>query len=371
MKRALLSLVSLALCLATAAPVCAADHGDAAIISHGFVAGDLPTPSCHASTIAEPEPGEFIVAWFGGSAEGHKDVGIWTSRRKNGSWGKPVEVATGVQPDGSRWPCWNPVLFQKPGGELLLFYKVGPDPRSWWGLVRSSGDGGRTWSAPERLSRDGTTIAGGPVGPIKNKPVLLVDGSLLTPSSTEYDGWRVHFERSGDGGTTWEVIGPVNDGKAINAIQPSILDLGAGKLLAVGRTRNSKRIFQIESTDGSRTWGEMTLTDLPNPNSGTDAVTLADGRHLLIYNHTEKGRSPLNIAVSTDGKGWTPAVTLETEPGEFSYPAIIQATNGTVHVTYTWKRKKIAHQVIDPAQLDPSRPGRTVSLPVQPVSPDE
>lgn len=97
----------------------------------------------------------------------------------------------------------------------------------------------------------------------------------------------------------------------------------------------------------------MTLTDLPNPNSGTDAVTLADGRHLLIYNHSEKGRSPLNIAVSTNGKSWTPALTLETEPGEFSYPAIIQAADGTVHVTYTWNRKKIAHAVIDPAGLPP------------------
>ena len=95
----------------------------------------------------------------------------------------------------------------------------------------------------------------------------------------------------------------------------------------------------------------MSLSDLPNPNSGTDAVTLADGRHLVIYNHTEKGRSLLNIALSADGKAWTPVVMLETEPGEFSYPAIIQASDGKVHVTYTWKRKKVAHAVIDPSQL--------------------
>ena len=330
----------------------AADPGQDAVVSRDFLAGDLPTPSCHASTIAEPVPGTFIAAWFGGTAEGQPDVGIWTSRWVDGKWSAPVAVADGVQPDGKRWPCWNPVLFQKPGGELLLFYKVGPSPMTWWGLIRISTDGGMTWSEPTRLSRDGTAIHGGPVGPIKNKPVALSRDVLLAPSSTETEkGWRAHFERSSDGGATWNVIGPVNDGRAIGAIQPSVLDLGSGKLLALGRTRESKRIFQIESANGGLTWGEMTLTDMPNPNSGTDAVTLADDRHLLIYNHSEKARTPLNIAVSSDGRTWTPAVTLETEPGEFSYPAIIQAAYGKVHVTYTWNRKKIAHAVIDPAKL--------------------
>jgi predicted neuraminidase len=331
----------------------AADVGAGAIVSRGFVFGDLPTPSCHASTIAETKPGEFIAAWFGGTTEGKPDVGIWTSRLEHGSWTAPVEVTTGVQPDGTRWPCWNPVLFQKPGGELLLFYKVGPSPVKWWGLVRSSTDGGRTWSEAERLSREGTAIEGGPVGPIKNKPVMVGRDVILAPSSTEgATGWRTHFERSADGGKTWELIGPVNDGKAIGAIQPSILDLGGGKLLALGRTLSSKRLFQIESGDGGLTWGEMTLMDLPNPNSGTDAVTLADGRHLLIYNHSETARCPLNIAVSTNGRRWTPAVTLETVHAEYSYPAIIQAADGKVHVTYTWKRKKIAYAVINPAKID-------------------
>jgi predicted neuraminidase len=345
----------LALSLHMIEPAPAANDSDAVIVTRGYVAGDLPTPSCHASTITQTHSGEFIAAWFGGTAEKNPDVGIWTSRLENGAWTPPIEVATGLQSDGTRWPCWNPVLFQKPGGGLLLFYKVGPDPRTWWGLVRSSGDGGRTWSRAVRLSRDGTASKGGPLGPIKNKPVALDDGSILAPSSTEDEGWRVHFERSADGGATWEVIGPVNDGKHIGAIQPSILDLGGGRLLALGRTQNGKRIFRVESADAGRTWGEMSLTDLPNPNSGTDAVTLADGRHLLIYNHTERGRSPLNVALSTDGNVWTPVVTLESGPGEFSYPAIIQASDGKVHITYTWKRRKIAHAVLDPEKLD-SRP---------------
>lgn len=333
-------------CAAAAAPTDAE-----AVVARGFVGGDLPTPSCHASTIAEVKQGGLVAAWFGGTAEGHADVGIWVSRFETDAWMPPVQVADGAQPDGTRHPCWNPVLFPKPCGDLLLFYKVGPSPRDWWGMVRKSRDGGRTWTAAERLSRAGTAIAGGPVGPIKNKPVTVDDDVIIAPSSTEDDGWRVHFERSTDGGETWQVIGPVNDGKAIAAIQPSILDAGGGRLVAIGRTRSSKRIFRIESPDNGLTWGEMTLTGLPNPNSGTDAVTLADGRHLLVANLTEKGRSPLNVAISTDGVQWRSVLALETEPGEYSYPAIIQAADGKVHVTYTWHRKKIAHVVLDPTKI--------------------
>ena len=109
------------------------------------------------------------------------------------------------------------------------------------------------------------------------------------------------------------------------------------------------------SEDRGKTWGKMTLTSLPNPNSGTDAVTLRDGRQLLIYNHNPnaKGRSPLNVAVSADGKHWQAALALEDEPGsEFSYPAVIQTSDGLVHITYTWKRRRIKHVVLDPAKLN-------------------
>ena len=96
----------------------------------------------------------------------------------------------------------------------------------------------------------------------------------------------------------------------------------------------------------------MVLTALPNPNSGIDAVTLQDGRHLLVYNPVAKGRTPLAVALSKDGQTWRDVLTLETAPGEYSYPAVIQARNGLVHVTYTWKRLKVKHVVVDPGQLD-------------------
>ncbi len=320
------------------------------IIDTEFVFESAPVASAHASTIAETREG-LVTAWFGGTREGAADVGIWLSRRVNGEWTRPTEVATGVQPDGGRHPCWNPVLFEGRDRTLMLFYKVGPTPQSWWGMLRTSRDGGRTWSDARRLP-DGI------LGPIKNKPVQLADGTLVAPSSTESlerpSKWRVHFEHTSDGGLTWTSALPSAsaDGIAIDAIQPSILVHPGGRLQAVGRSR-SQRVFETWSDDGGRSWTPITLTALPNPSSGIDAVTLSTGRHLIVYNHTTRGRSPLNVAVSRDGKLWDAALTLESEPGEYSYPAIIQSADGRVHVTYTWKRQRIKHVVIDPARLKP------------------
>ena len=315
-----------------------------------FVFETAPFASAHASTIVDTRDG-LVTAWFGGTREGAADVGIWLARRVNGAWTPPTEVATGVQADGVRHPCWNPVLFYAPDKTLTLFYKVGPSPQTWWGMARTSRDSGRTWSEARRLP-DGI------LGPIKNKPVQLADGTLLAGSSTESPGspsmWRVHFERSTDGGLTWTSVVPQAsaDGRRIDAIQPSILVHPGGKLQALGRTR-SGRVFETWSADGGRTWTPLALTSLPSPNSGLDAVTLRDGRHLIVYNHTPQGRSPLNVAISRDGKVWEAVLVLESEPGEYSYPAVIQSADGHVHITYTWKRQRIKHVEIDPARLKP------------------
>ena len=333
---------------------CATVAGQKAVVKSEFIYETAPFPSCHASTIAETKSG-LVVAWFGGTAERNPDVCIYVSRNENGRWTVPVETANGVGFAANRLPCWNPVLFQPRAGPLLLFYKVGPSPALWWGMMMTSHDDGKTWSKPERLPE-------GILGPVKNKPVQLANGDILCPSSTEGEGgWRVHFERTSDGGQTWQATPPVNDGKDIGAIQPSILIHPGGRLEAVGRTRQGK-IFQIRSDDGGRTWGKMTLTSLPNPDSGTDAVTLRDGRQLLVYNHNtkgktnNKGRSPLNVAVANENGTWQAALVLEDDPmapNGFAYPAVIQTSDDLVHITYTWKRQRIKHVVVDPARLAP------------------
>jgi predicted neuraminidase len=328
-----------------------------AVISAGFINEGAPYPECHASTIVEVAPGQLVAAWFGGTKERNPDVGIWVARQEGGKWLPAVEVANGIQPDGKpRLPTWNPVLFAPKGAPLQLFYKVGPNPREWWGMVITSTDGGKSWSSPRRLP-DGI------LGPIKNKPVMLADGTWLSPTSTEGNpdgqGWLVHFERSRDQGATWEKIGPVKKGPSFDAIQGSILFHKNGVMQALHRTKQGV-IAQTWSKDNGQTWSALTAIDLPNPNSGTDAVTLKDGRQLLIYNHSghradeAKGdRWPLDLAVSDDGITWKRVATLETEErvSGYAYPAIIQTADGKVHATYTWGRKLIKHVVLDPTKL--------------------
>ena len=330
----------------------------------GYVSGELiysltekPTAECHASTIVEISDG-LIAAWFGGTYERHADVGIWISYNIKGSWSKPVEVANGFQHDSLRYPTWNPVLFKPDNGPLMLFYKVGPNPREWWGMLMTSEDEGRSWSMPQRLGKN--NAIGDLLGPVKNKPIQLKDGTILCPSSTEIergkrDEWRVHFESTKDYGKTWEVVGPIA-GSEFNAIQPSILTYADGKMQVLCRTQENV-VGQSWSSDNGKTWSSMTATQLPNPNSGTDAVTLKDGRQLLVYNHTTRGkqfpegRDMLNVAISEDGISWKPVLTLERQKGEFSYPAIIQDSKGMVHITYTYFRNSIKHVVVDPQKF--------------------
>jgi predicted neuraminidase len=317
-----------------------------------------PTPECHASTIEETSSG-MITAWFGGTEEKDDDVGIWVSRNEGNGWTRPIEVVDGVQSDTLRYPCWNPVLFQPHTGDLMLFYKVGPTPRDWWGMIMTSADDGKTWSPPRKL---GEGPNGDLIGPVKNKPVQLPDGTIICPSSRETrlpDGnlvWNVHFEKSIDDGNSWETIGPIHDGQEIQAIQPSILQYKNGKMQILCRTIQ-KYISESWSEDGGQTWSAMQLTQLPNPNAGTDAVTLIDGRQLLVYNHTQRGkdfpsgRNMLNVAISEDGKFWKPVLTLERQDGEFSYPAVIQSSDGLVHILYTYRRRTIKHVIIEPIKL--------------------
>ncbi|MEZ6125550.1 MAG: exo-alpha-sialidase [Planctomycetaceae bacterium] len=341
--------------LQAAAPGKPAEAKFPGFVSEEFIYSKAGFPECHASTICETDRG-FVAAWFGGTKEGNSDVGIWSSYHDGSGWSGPKEVANGIQHDGLRYPCWNPVLYQPPGdAPTLLFFKVGPNPREWWGEMMVSYDRGRTF-------RDRRRLPEGIDGPVRCKPILLPDGeTLLCGSSTEYDGWTVHFEstRLFDGmpSGTWKRVGPINTADEFNAIQPTFLQHRDGRLQVLCRTKESVLVTS-ESSDQGTTWSKLEALDLPNPNSGIEVVSLTDGRHLLIYNHLGSGktgwgrRGLLNLAISDDGRTWKKVGVLEQEEkGEFSYPAIIQSSDGLVHLTYTWKRQRVRHVVLDPARI--------------------
>jgi predicted neuraminidase len=380
MVREGIAIIATAASISTNSTAVASKPQSDAIVLSELINAHAPYPSSHASTIAETTSGHLVAAWFGGTGERHPDVGIWFARRGRTAWEAAIEVANGMQADGTRYPTWNPVLFQAPHGPLFLFYKVGPSTAEWWGMVRTSTDDGRTWSAAQRL-------ADGVLGPIKDKPVVLPDGTWLSGSSTEATSsdWRVHFELSRDAGRTWTAAGPVERGAGFDAIQPTILFPGGGKIEALCRTKQGV-IAMTWSTDGGHIWTPLAAAALPNPNSAIDGVTLADGRQLLVYNHAAHSpqwsghgsRYPLDIAVSRDGLTWTHVLALEREPDRAStpsgsaidrpagtpaeqldiinkgaaYPAVIQTADGLVHITYTIDRQAIKHVVVDPRRVN-------------------
>jgi predicted neuraminidase len=307
------------------------------------------TPSfsaCHASTIVELENGYLMAAWFGGSYEGCDDVCIYTATCKNGQWESPQKTAVGQIDALTRVACWNPVLFKADNKLLYLFYKVGPNPREWWGMVKTSTDDGKTWSNETRLP-DGF------LGPIRNKPVQLANRTIICPSSTEsIDGkWRVHIELTNDSLTKWENV-PVDTAGTFDAIQPTLLIHKNGALQMLCRSKQNC-IVQSWSYNNGYSWDSLRCLEIPNPNSGIDAVSLSNGQFLLVYNplfhgsNWFNGRNVLNVAISGDGLNWHDFVTLEDDPdGEYSYPAIIQTSDEKIHITYTANRKNIKHVVL-------------------------
>jgi predicted neuraminidase len=307
-----------------------------------FIFDKAPFASCHASTLVEGEPEKLLAAWFGGTREGTTDVKIWLSRFDGTTWSAPEVVA-----EEMGQPCWNPVLFRDRTKAMWLWYKAGPNPMSWTGYFRKSTDNGKTWGKVEQLPA-------GLLGPIRCKPLQLADGTLLAGTSVEsHRAWGSWIERSKDDGKTWQRFGPINvPGKLYGLIQPTLFEAKDGRIVALMRSRDSKKICQSESKDCGETWSPAVETELPNPNSGVDAVKVDSGDVWLIYNHTDSGRSPLNLARSTDdGKTWKMVHKLEEEAGEFSYPALIQSSRGMLEMTYTWKRRHIKHVSLDPTKI--------------------
>lgn len=335
----------------TAVPYPSPVRDTAGVVCSEFVYDRTAFPSCHASTIAENREGTLVAALFGGTHENNADCSIYITRRESEGWTTPEMVAGGVV-DGVKTACWNPVLFQIPEGDLLLFYKVGVNVQEWTGWLIRSHDGGRTWSEPQMLPD-------GYLGPAKNKPVMVGD-EIYCGTSLERGGWRSYIEVTDREVKEWRKIGPLSNRRGLaQFIQPAFFVRDDGSLQILGRSIDLRGNIQTVFSDSSiNVWSIPLSTGLPNNDSGLDGMTLSDGRFLLVYNHIEAvkhgaaARSPLNVALSENGFDWYAALTLEDSAGdEYSYPSAIETSDGLVHIVYTWHRECIKHVVLDPSRL--------------------
>jgi predicted neuraminidase len=144
-----------------------------------------PFAQCHASTVAETADGNLVAAWFGGTAEKDDDVGIWYSVHNGKKWAAPARAA---KVDNT--PHWNPVLMTDETGEIHLFFKIGKEIPYWQTYWMHSRDG-KTWSKPTEL------VSGdkGGRGPVKNKYIVVKDGTWLAPATTEFGAWNSLADR--------------------------------------------------------------------------------------------------------------------------------------------------------------------------------
>lgn len=312
-------------------------------ITNAFITVQPVTTNSHAATLVEIKPNEIMAAWFGGKYEGAKDVGIYFSTFKNKTWSAPQNLIKPLIKQGDTLPCWNPVLFKSKKEILYLFYKVGKNPREWFGAMITSKDNGKTWSDPKYLPE-------GILGPIKNKPIEATPGIILCGSSTEsVEGnlWRSHVETYNEETNTWKKIA-IADTKNFDIIQPTFL-VHSNKIQMLFRSKHNKLITSW-SEDKGQNWKQTDSINVVNSNSGIDALSLSKQSFLLVNNPLKQGkdwfngRNVLDVEHSNDGIHWAKLFDLEYQPeGEFSYPAIIQTSDKRIHILYTYNRKYIKH----------------------------
>lgn len=318
--------------------------------------------SVHVASLAEFAPGELAAAWYGGSREGARDVAILLSTRTGGlkaSWTLPVAVVTqdSAQRELNRFvkKVGNPLLFSDGRGRLqLLFVSIAVGGWSGSSLNwKESLDAGRTWTPAQRLVLSPFFNVSELV---KNQPAALEGGGWSVPVYEELFGkfpeilWlnvpdavaRATRSRPFGGRT---------------AFQPALVPLAAQSAILLCRSASERTdLLASRSDDGGRLWSAPMPVGLPNPGSGIAAIRLADGRLLMAFNDSSRGRDNLRLAVSTDGgQTWQRGATVADEAGaEFSYPFLLQTSDGMIHLAYTWKRQSIRHSEFNVGWLESS-----------------
>lgn len=304
-----------------------------------------PFAQAHASTLVCLDNSEYMIAWFGGTKEKHDDVGIWITKGNGIEWSFPIEIAKIREV-----PHWNPVLFKRDNGEIILYFKVGSEIAIWETWYMVSSDNGSTWTEPKEL------VVGdkGGRGPVRNKPIILSNGNWIAGASDESGLWRSFVDISTDEGNTWTksdfIAFDTTEVKGEGMIQPTLWESSKGNVHMLLRT-SAGYIYKSDSEDYGKTWSKAYRTNLPNPNSGIDLVQLADGKLALLYNSDANNwgsRANLKLAISEDsGHTWEEVLTLEDgkKGDEYSYPAIVSCGN-EIALTYTWNRSNVMFKTL-------------------------
>ncbi|MBI5094699.1 MAG: exo-alpha-sialidase [Candidatus Hydrogenedentes bacterium] len=298
-------------------------------------------PAHHCSTLAQAANGDLLCVWYGGSYESADDQALFISRRKVGQrvWSDPaVLLSNPGQPPG------NALIFNDGHDRLWVVWGRMESTRplrrgSGWGqcrlFTRISNDNGLTWSADKEWPDSFGQLP-------RNAPVTLATGELLLPLSGHIgDKSGAFFMITKDYGATWQRSNVIPNGS-----QPTVAQRDDGSLLTL--MRHEPRLLSSESNDGGRTWSPPAATDIKNPDAGIALRRLFNGHFVLVFNDTDAGRTPLSIMRSTDGgKSWESPLKLEDNPGEYSYPCVIQTTDGRIQISYTFRRYSIKHVELD------------------------
>lgn len=296
----------------------------------------------HASTMTLAPNGDLLVTWYGGSYESSDDESLYLARRRKGqrNWDRPqLLLQNPEQPvgnaviftmgDGSVWIIWGRMESTQP-----MLAHTGWDTTRL--MYRVSKDSGATWSRDREFPMD--TAGWLP----RNLAITLRDGTVAVPISDERNNRDLSFLLlTKDRGATWRRSADIPNAQP-QGEQPAVAQRRDGSLLAFLRT--SPRLLQSESMDGGMTWSPAQKSAFLNPDAAISLCALSNGNLLLVWNNTERGRSPLHIARSTDdGKTWSEPLMLESNPGEYSYPSVMQTPDGRIHVIYTYRRYSIKH----------------------------
>lgn len=323
----------------------------------------------HAATLVETPAGDLLCAWFNGPKEGEPETDIVLSRLPAGTdtWTVPERMSS--DPERSEQ---NPLLFVTPAGEVWLLHTSNEphDQTTSRVLRRVSRDGGSTWGSSDVLfDRPGSFL--------RNPIVVSSNGDWLLPAyHCDSDGEASVVQLSTDQGASWTQI---DIPEALGQVQMSVVELAPGELLAYYRSRAADRIHRSVSKDGGRTWSAPERTVLPNNNSAVQLLRLTDGRLVLVFNDSSaerdqfrwvpdgKGgvrrktlRTPLTLALSEDdGFTWPHWRNLQVQDEEYrenefgySYPTLLQTSDGRLHVAYSYLRKTIRHVILTPEWIE-------------------